>query len=300
MELLSIEAQNGATIDTQEHPLACGLSENFQFATAPESYNMVRELQTVEYLVEMPSKRTTPQSSPINLNAKVPAWIQASGVVLLASIGFAFWCGRLASDIGHLQTDVARIEGRINGIESSLLALRAAQSKKALQEIAKLKPEQFSSALPAIRAITEQPVAAVALEPTTLREVAVKLSMVNQTTPAYWITALNYIQWASSGMSSESGAPPSGTRPMQFDEGKFLLGNSFSGLAVILDGAHLQDDIFDHCRVIFTGKPTRLQNVTFINCVFEFPITDSPSAPLKVMGEQLLADGIQRAVVSLL
>lgn len=238
----------------------------------------------------------------MNLSAKIPAWIQAFGAVILACIGFAFWCGRLTSDIGHLETDITRIDGRLNSIQDMLLVLRAAQlPKKVLQEIANLKPEQFSGALPALQKITEQPVATVAPEPATLNEVAVKLSTVGETTPDYWITTLRFIEWASAGMSPN--APQPGEPNFVFKGSVGSLQQAFGiirGKIVVLDNVDFQDGVFDSCRIIFSGTPSVLKNIRFVNCVFEFPVTNYPPAPLKQMSEQLLAEGIQRAVVSLL
>jgi len=177
--------------------------------------------------------------------------------------------------------------------------VRASQSPgPVLRELGKLSPRELAKSLAALQRITEQPIARVAPDPTTLRDVAVKLSAVGQSTPDYWRTALDYIRWASVGMSPN--APPPGSPASQFNGNTVITNDIFSGTTVALDGASLQNAIFDHCRVIFKGNPSRLQNVTFINCVFEFPVTDQPPAPLRQMGEQLLAEGIQHAVVSIL
>jgi len=77
-----------------------------------------------------------------------------------------------------------------------------------------LQPKQFSNALPALQRVTAHPVAAVAPEPATLSEVAVKLQFVNETVPDYWRTALNYIWWASAGMSPN--APPRANPTLRF------------------------------------------------------------------------------------
>ena len=64
---------------------------------------------------------------------------------------------------------------------------------------------------------------------------------------------------------------------------------------VLLDQVDIQDGEFDNCRIIFTGKPSMLKRIVFVNCVFEFPVTDQPPAPLRRITEQLLAGGIDHA-----
>src|ERR1039458_10217207 len=81
--------------------------------------------------------------------------------------------------------------GRPNGnsLEASLLAIRAPQDpQKVLQELGALQPKQLSGALLALQRITEKPIAEFAPQPSTLRDVAAKLKLVNEATPDYWPT----------------------------------------------------------------------------------------------------------------
>ena len=179
------------------------------------------------------------------------------------------------------------------------MTIRASQSpSKVLQEVAKFQARQFSDALPAIQAITEHPVITVSPELVTLQEVAIKLSRVNEATPNYWSVTLGYIQWASAGMSPS--APPPGQPNFIISKSAEFSFGTVRDRIILLDEAGIRDTVFENCRIIFTGKPSVLKNITFINCVFEFPITNQPPLPLKQMGEQLLAEGIHHAVISLL
>jgi hypothetical protein len=255
------------------------------------------ELDPVEPLVDAemtaPKKLTAAQT---NRDAKIPAWIQAARVVLLASVGFAFWCGHMDSDLGHLQKDVARIDTRMDAMNGILLTLLADKSpRRAFEALGTLQPKQLSDALPALQRITEQPVAEVAPQPAALREVAVNLRLVNEGSPNYWSIVLGFIRWASNGMSPD--APPPGSPNLELHRFGARPFGAIRNKIVVLDEVDIQDGEFDNCRIIFTGKPSVLKRIMFVNCVFEFPITDQPSVPLKRISEQLLAGGIEHALV---
>jgi len=260
------------------------------------------ELDLLEPLVDaemMAPKKAT--AAKTNRDTKLPTWIQAIVVVAVASAGFAFWCGQISSDIGHLQKEVTRIDSRLDDIWSSVLTLRAAQApRKVLQELGALQPKQLSSALPALQKITEQPVAEVDPQPATLQEVAGKLRLVDETAPDYWPTVLRFIQFASAGMSPD--APPAGIPNLIVTNSvirpwKGAFGN-MTGKVIVLDGDQIEDGTFEKCRIVFTGTPTTMRRITFINCIFEFPRQNQPTRYLMGIGRALLASGIQRAFIS--
>ena len=256
------------------------------------------ELDLLESAVdgEMPPNKTTAPRMLANpgRDAKLPMWLQVVGVVLLPFVGFAFWSGHLGSDVDHLQKDVARIDGRLDDIQGSLLTLRAAQSpQKVLQELGALQPRQLSKALSALQKITDQSASAVAPQPSTLRDVAGKLQLVNEATPDYWTTVQRFIRFASAGLSPD--VPPPGTQTnlrISNNVGAIALGVQ-KNCVVELDGGDVGPVRFENCRVRFTQNPVRFLNVTFVNCVFEMPDTASPSPYLKRASQILLASDLR-------
>jgi hypothetical protein len=70
------------------------------------------------------------------------------------------------------------------------------------------------------------------------------------------------------------------------------------GKVVLLDGGELVNTRFENSRIIFTQDPVHLKNVTFVDCVFEMPITDTPSEPLKRESQQLLASDLRSVSLS--
>ncbi len=187
---------------------------------------------------------------------------------------------------------------RLDQIESYLLTKRAAEvPHQVLQELGALQPKQFSAALPALQKITEQPFATVAPQPATLREVADKLKLVNEATPDYWSTVLQFIRFASAGLSPN--VPPPGTAAnvtLSHNTGSpGPLG--FKNCVAELDGGDVGPARFENCRVRFTQNPVRFLDVSFVNCVFEMPETTTPTPYLKRASQLLLASNLQNVSI---
>jgi hypothetical protein len=99
---------------------------------------------------------------------------------------------------------------------------------------------------------------------------------------------LQFIRFASSG-SAQAGVPPAGPPNYVFRDSDVTKVGPLNGLVVMIDGGSLLNLRIENSRVIFTGNPVRMQNVTFINCVFELPVSNTPPPFLKKAAQQLLA-----------
>ena len=193
--------------------------------------------------------------------------------VIFALITICVTLGIFAvSGIKENATFRGRTENRPDHIEAVLLELRASQSPRAvLNDLTKLNDKQLASALPALRKVTEQPIAKVSPSPEVLHEVTSKLRRVNENTPDYWATVLQFIQFASSGVASN--APPPGS-----PTGVTL--NNADGIAigphsvVVLAGGEISNIRFEDSRIIFTRNPVQMRNLLFVGC----------KSPLKAAG----------------
>jgi hypothetical protein len=204
---------------------------------------------------------------------------------------------RAVADVSEEAKFRTHTEDRLGNIETQLLELRASQSPKAvLKQINELDPKTFAKALPALRKVAEQPVSEVAPNEATLHQIATQLRNTSETTPDYWSTVLRFIQFATAGFSPN--APPPGP-PQSVLSNVFANGptalvlRTYSNEVVLLEGGELWNARFENCRIIFTQNPVRMHNFTFINCVFEMPITDTPSPYLKSASQLLLASNLR-------
>jgi hypothetical protein len=64
---------------------------------------------------------------------------------------------------------------------------------------------------------------------------------------------------------------------------------------MILDGGHIPNSLFDHCRIKFTNNRVGLEGTRFIDCIFEIP-TDitQPTPYLKSTAKILLASNLRQ------
>jgi hypothetical protein len=191
----------------------------------------------------------------------------------------------------------------LDQIQATLRSLQASQSpKKVLQEIAGLDSKQFLQNLPALRKVAEQPPAQAEPSSFVIRAVANKLRTVDENSPDYWPTVLQFLQFASEGLSSDVPAP--GPPELVLTGEKLHIGaGGLSGMnhrIVELDGVHLSDVTFENSRIIFTDKPVQMHNVTFINCVFEMPQIEHPSPSLKQVTQEMLASNLKSFTIQAL
>jgi hypothetical protein len=134
--------------------------------------------------------------------------------------------------------------------------------------------------------------------PAALQEVALKLRSTNQNAPDYWVTVLQFIRFASAGASPN--VPPPGIAEEIFSGNTgFGFSATYSDRRVLLDRGDGGDVKFIRCRIIFTRNPVRLRGVQFIDCVFDMPVTNSPSPMLTQVATELLASNFKSVVQTL-
>jgi hypothetical protein len=182
-------------------------------------------------------------------------------------------------------------EDRLDAIEATLRSLRASTAPtEVLKELTSLPPPQFVKSLPVLRKIAEQPASSVKLVPEVLRAIAEKLRNTDPSAPEYWPTVLEFLRFASAGVSSD--VPPEGSAPFNWGMMDSVLdfgGKTFEHLTVLLDNVSIANARFDRCRIIFTQNRVEIRNVQFINCVFDVPVTDMPSPIVQQASKELLA-----------
>jgi hypothetical protein len=180
---------------------------------------------------------------------------------------------------------------RLDSIEQSLRELRASQvPAKVLTEISKLDTPRLAKSLPALQTISEQPIGRVKPSPTILKDVVYKLRNVDQSADDYWPALLKFLQFASAGLSPEVSTPRHRFNISQLTAS----GDIVDSTITLSDGVRLKDVRFINCRVIFTANPVEMENVQFINSVFEFPTSVPPSQYIKKAAHLLLtADNLE-------
>jgi hypothetical protein len=130
-----------------------------------------------------------------------------------------------------------------------------------------------------------------------LSGISEKLSKVDSSTPDYWPTVLQFLQFATAELAPTN-VPAPGTLPtLRTSSGNFFANNVFSGVTVVLDGGTLLGNRFDHCRIIFTDTPVNMTNVMFVNSVFEFPVSSVPSPYIQQASKALLASDLKTASI---
>jgi hypothetical protein len=225
----------------------------------------------------------------------------AVGLLLIAAI--CWWVNfNLMPEIQGLSTSLKSYDSRISTIEGQLkeidLKQRATKTPQAvLAEMATLNNRQFSGVLPALQDVLTQPFDKVKPSISTLQEISIKLHNADTNAPEYWPTVLQFLQFVSAGLAPAT-VPLPNTRPVfRSSSRSFLVGNQFSGITVLLDGGSLNGDRFDNCRVIFTNSPVKMENVTFTNSIFEFPVSSNPSPYIQHASKLLLASDLKTASI---
>jgi hypothetical protein len=195
----------------------------------------------------------------------------------------------------------AHTNDRLDAIESQVRLLLAPQAPSTvLKEMGSLNQKAFSMSLPALRKVSELPATRVRADPETVREIAFRLRTTNDSSPDYWPTVLQFIQFASAALTPPTDIPPPGTASFQAHDMDCRSGPNgkpcviISHRIVLLDGGSVPNSIFDHCRIQFTEKPVNLSGVTFTNCLFEMPTSAGPSPYLQNVTKILLASNLSR------
>jgi hypothetical protein len=225
--------------------------------------------------------------------AKGAAWGIGIAVVVIV-----WWVNTDLLPLIHgLQTSLSTDEGRINTLEvtiknANLKQEAATNPDAALREITKLPQAEFAGALPALRVISEQSVQKVNPSRATLEKIAQKLRDTDKSSPEYWPTVLQFLQFASTGLAPTN-VPPPKPNPDLKSSGHISGAFTIKNLVVELDGGTLSDANFENCRVIFTEIPVQMTNVTFVNSVFELPISTSPPPFIQKATKVLLASDLR-------
>lgn len=224
-------------------------------------------------------------------------------VALLAFAASAMYQSRAhyRDDVAHVEQETAFRTKTIDALERIQADLRTLQAVvsplKTLTDIARLPNQVFANSLPALRTVvTEHRPQDVAAPTAILQDISAKLTRVPSTAPQYWGTVLQFLRFASASMSAANVPPPDGPRLVVGNNKGVSFSPPISRKVLVLDGGELLDTRVENSRVIFTNNPVRLLNVTFVNCVFEIPVSDTPPQYIQRATQQLLASGDLRSV----
>jgi hypothetical protein len=183
-------------------------------------------------------------------------------------------------------TDVSsQIDARLHDIEITL----ARVSVKSLDDAAASSPEILQHALPILRKqMGQEPKAEITSE--AVQKIAATLEQVPETSPEYWPTVLQFIQFAST--ANAKNVPPPGSPLLRITGSRIIGEGAFSPkdhVVLRFDGGEVGDITFQNSRIIFTEHPVKLHNVRFIDCFFEMPNVERPNPYLQKAAKGLLA-----------
>lgn len=215
----------------------------------------------------------------------------------LALIAVGWWINAdLLPSIRGLQSSLATDEVRIGTLEGAIKNVRLKQEASknpdaVLREIKSLPLAEFASVLPALRDVSEQSAQRINATAATLEDITQKLRHTDEHTADYWPAVLQFLQFASAGLAAD--VPASKPHPDLKSSGHISGGFVLKNLVVELDGGSLNGATFENCRVIFTDTPVQMSNVTFVNSVFELPVSNSPPPFLQKATKVLLASDLK-------
>ena len=193
--------------------------------------------------------------------------------------------------------DIAKIKGA-DGIAQLAPGPGKTKSVKSLSEIGTLGQKQFAASLPNLYAEMRKVSAPQSgANEATLRAITDKLRHVDENTPEYWSTVLQFIRFVSARHAPDVPPPGPANLEIGFNTGFPSLG-VLSRRRVLLDGGEIEDSVFENCRILFTSNPVHMRNVRFVNCVFEIPEGVVPDRYIKHAAKELLASNFS-AIVSL-
>jgi hypothetical protein len=238
-----------------------------------------------------PSGTTTPSEVSRTKLGRIREWASPAIVVGLVITVFLEWT-HFTNDMAVFRTHT---EDRLKQIELKLGLQSSLQTSidATLKQLANIDPIKFSESLPALRKISEQsPLIQYKLDPSTVHKVAEKLRQTNESSPDYWPTVLQFLQFASAG-TEPPGVPPPNARGLLKTGPLTSATIDEEGQVIILDGGRLENSTLVRCRIRFTENPVRMTNVRFIDCVFELPVVAKPNDYLKKATKILLASNLQ-------
>jgi|HubBroStandDraft_1064217.scaffolds.fasta_scaffold35490_2 hypothetical protein len=213
----------------------------------------------------------------------------------LALIGIVVALGiRVVSDVKEEATFRAHTTDALEHIRGDIRALQAPQYPgRVFSELQLLEQREFALNLPALQKVVEQPSSKVAPTQAAIEAVAGKLRQTPEDTPDYWPTVYQFVQFGSSGLSTDVPPPDA---PFVLLSNLTVIGfpSLFDHKRLILDGGGLKNLIIRNARIEFTDRAPRLENVTFINCVFEFPVPYLNTPYLERAARQLLVSNFSK------
>jgi len=184
------------------------------------------------------------------------------------------------------QTNTENSLKRLDSLEASVRAIQAVNAPmKVVQELAALDASTLAKNLLALQKVSEKRLSDVNLTTGVLREVGHKLQSIDENTPGYWPTVIQFIRFASTGASSGAAA----------GAGTFTIANSVTNgmklknKVLILDGGSIANFYCENCTVVLTENPVQMRGVVFVNCLFEIPVLEAPSDFIKQASRMLLA-----------
>ena len=202
----------------------------------------------------------------------------------------------LAGFLEHmLYTQLPDINSKLAKLQTDMDLLLAGRIKT----IGSISDEKFQKSLPELRKLMATPEAIedAKSDLATLKQIAVKLQKTPESSPEYWPTVLQFIEFGS-----KAGVPASANVPPTMEGAVKVANSTFEGLdgsydvlfgghrAIILDGGRLTNIEVKDSRVQFTENPVIMRNVKFTNCVFEMPEgISAPNGYLRKAAGDLLA-----------
>jgi hypothetical protein len=213
--------------------------------------------------------------------------IQQKRVQPFATIVVGATCIAIVSYGAWISHQGAPPEGGSAKIETNLPLLT-------LQQISSLDQRTFENSMSQLRQAIENPSLKAGISQGTLAAITAKLRQTSETTPAYWPTALRFIQFASSWTAQN--APPPGQQTRVLSEilsVGLMRGILEKGKTILLDDGYLGNGEFTDCRIIFTPNPVRLTHALFRNCVFEIPTADPPNAYIRKVCRILVSSNLK-------
>ena len=179
----------------------------------------------VESQVNMPIPKTQPPHKD-DINSKLSelttdlSWVKKSGWTILVFYAVVFaglikWY--LPKELDQLRETVKgdtsgtihQLDSRISTIEVQLNTLIGFQKEALLKSIASQSPKFFAASLPVLQKVIEHPPSEqFKPDAPTLLDIAASLRDASENIPDYWPTVLQFLQFASAGMSPD--VPPPG------------------------------------------------------------------------------------------
>jgi len=189
-----------------------------------------------------------------------------------------------ARGLDHLPEDLARIQGRLDGIQPLIEGL----IKDQMHHVANLSQKDFGFQLPRIRQIvTAATKENVRVQVEDVKQIALKLRQTNEATPDFWMTAAAIINYQSflNQMRGEAPDPVRISKPcvqrgtnITFD-GQILGAMVFEECVVDLDSNSFKKVVFRNSVIKYRGGPAFLEDVLFVNCRFEIDTKLEATAP---------------------